>query len=153
MAGDSRLLTDIKALIFELLGQEAAFAGHFARATLTFPTPLGLFNRFVFAETRNGGRGIDIKKGGIFPIVHGVRSLALEYRVTETNTIARIQALSGRGPFSDEFSADLIEAFDFMAMLRLRQQLATAAQGTVSDNILDLDQLRGFERNFAARPR
>lgn len=148
VAGDSRLLTDIKALIFELLGQEAAFAGHFARATLTFPTPLGLFNRFVFAETRNGGRGIDIKKGGIFPIVHGVRSLALEYRVTETNTIGRIQALSGRGPFSDEFSADLIEAFDFMAMLRLRQQLAMTAQGVASDNILDLDLLRGFERNL-----
>ena len=60
----------------------------------------------------------------------------------------RIQALSGRGPFSDEFSADLIEAFDFMAMLRLRQQFAAMARGEVYDNILDVDQLRGFERNL-----
>ena len=83
-----------------------------------------MLNRFLYEETKDGSKGIDIKKGGIFPIVHGVRSLALEYRVTETNTIARIQALSGRGPFSEDFNADLIEAFDFMGMLRLRQQFA-----------------------------
>ena len=148
VAGDARLLTEIKAMLFEFLGREEAFAGHFSRATLTFPTPLGLFNRLLVAETENGGRGIDVKKGAIFPIVHGVRSLALEYRVTETNTIGRIQALSGRGPFSEEFSADLIEAFDFISMLRLRQQFLAAGQGETFDNIVNVDLLRGFERNL-----
>ncbi|HYN38736.1 MAG TPA: putative nucleotidyltransferase substrate binding domain-containing protein, partial [Rhodospirillales bacterium] len=148
VAGDAALLIDLKALLFELLGQEEAFAGHFAKATLAFPTPLGLLNRFVYAETKDGGKGIDIKKGGIFPIVHGVRSLALEYRVTETNTISRIQALSGRGPFSEDFNADLIEAFDFMGMLRLRQQFAALDRNQPYDNILDVEQLRGFERNL-----
>lgn len=148
VAGDARLLTDVKALLFELLGQEEAFAGHFAKATLAFPTPLGILNRFVLAETKDGGKGIDIKKGGLFPIVHGVRSLALEYRVTDTNTIGRIQALSGRGPFSEDFNADLIEAFDFMGMLRLRQQFSAIDRGEIYDNMLDVEQLRGFERNL-----
>lgn len=148
VAGDAGLLIDIKALLFDLLGQEEAFTGHFARATLTFPTPLGMLNRFLYATTKDGSKGIDIKKGGIFPIVHGVRSLALEYRVTETNTIARIQALSGRGPFSEDFTADLIEAFDFMGMLRLRHQFAAMDRGEAYDNMLDVGQLRGFERNL-----
>jgi len=148
VAGDAGLLIDIKALLFDLLGQEEAFTGHFAKATLTFPTPLGFLNRFSYTTTADGGQGIDIKKGGIFPIVHGVRSLALEYRVTETNTIARIQALSGRGPFSEDFTADLIEAFDFMGMLRLRHQFAAMDRGETHDNMLDIQQLRGFERNL-----
>jgi CBS domain-containing protein len=80
--------------------------------------------------------------------VHGVRSLALEYRVTDTNTIGRIQALSGRGPFSEDFNADLIEAFDFMGMLRLRQQFSAIDRGEIYDNMLDVEQLRGFERNL-----
>jgi len=148
IAGDAGLLTDIKAYLFELVGREDAFAGHFARATLAFPTPLGLFNRFVLEDGPDDSRRLDIKKGGIFPIVHGVRSLALEYRVTETNTISRIQALSGRGPFSEDFTADLIEAFDFMAMLRLREQLSALDQGLPYDNSIDVPRLRSFERNL-----
>jgi len=148
VAGDVDLLLDIKTLLFELLGQEDAFTGHFAKATLAFPTPLGMFNRFVFEDIPSGGRGIDIKKGGIFPIVHGVRSLALEYRVSETNTISRIQALSGRGPFGEDFTADLIEAFDFMCMIRLREQFAAIDKGDMYDNLLDIERLRGFERNL-----
>lgn len=147
VAGDGGLLTDLKEYLFELLGQEDAFTGHFAKATLAFPTPLGMFNRLVLDEMTDG-RGMDIKKGGIFPIVHGVRSLALEYRVTETNTIARIQALSGRGPFSEEFTADLIEAFDFMCMIRLREQLAALDEGNSYDNVLDIGHLRSSERSL-----
>ena len=39
LAGDTGLLTDIKTHLFGLLGQEDAFAGHFAKPTLAFPTP------------------------------------------------------------------------------------------------------------------
>jgi signal-transduction protein with cAMP-binding, CBS, and nucleotidyltransferase domain len=49
----------------------------FAKATVAFETPLGFFTNFVLEKNRDE---LDIKKGGIFPIVHGVRSLALEYR-------------------------------------------------------------------------
>ena len=77
-----------------------------------------------------------------------MRSLALEHRVTETNTIGRIQALSGRGPFSEDFTADLIEAFDFMAMLRLREQFNALDRGESYDNMIDIDHLRSFERNL-----
>jgi len=147
VAGDNHLLGEIKAQLFELAGREEAFIGHFARATLSFPTPLGFFNRFV-TERDGNRRLLDLKKGGIFAIVHGVRSLALEYRVSETNTVSRIQALSGRGPFGEDFTADLIEAFDFMSMLRLRQQFAALDRGEAYDNRVDVDHLTSFERNL-----
>jgi CBS domain-containing protein len=146
--GDGALLSDLKAHLLDLVKREEAFCGHFAKATLAFATPLGFFNRFLVEEGPNGIKGLDIKKGGIFPVVHGVRSLALEYRVAETNTISRVQALSGRGPFSEGFTADLIEAFDFMVMLRLREQFAALDRGESYGNIIDVAHLGSFERNL-----
>ena len=148
VAGDGGLLSDLKATLLDVVREEDAFCGHFAKATLAFPTPLGFFNRFILEENDAGEKVLDIKKGGIFPIVHGVRSLALEYRITETNTLGRIQALSGRGPFGENFTADLIEAFDFMVMLRLRGQFAALERGESYGNTIVVDRLGSFERNL-----
>ncbi len=148
VAGDGGLLSDLKATLLDVVREEDAFCGHFAKATLAFPTPLGFFNRFILEDNDAGEKVLDIKKGGIFPIVHGVRSLALEYRITETNTLGRIQALSGRGPFGENFTADLIEAFDFMVMLRLRGQFAALERGESYGNTIVVDRLGSFERNL-----
>jgi CBS domain-containing protein len=148
VAGDGSLLSNLKATLLDLVRREDAFCGHFAKPTLAFPTPLGFFNRFILEENDAGEKVLDIKKGGIFPIVHGVRSLALEYRLSETNTISRIQALSGRGPFGENFTADLIEAFDFMAMVRLREQFAARDRGESYGNTINVDRLGSFERNL-----
>jgi CBS domain-containing protein len=84
---------------------------------VAFETPLGFFTNFVLEKNRDE---LDIKKGGIFPIVHGVRSLALEYRLPQTNTVDRITALSQRNLFQPSFGTELIEAFAFMSACELR---------------------------------
>ncbi len=148
VAGDDTLLGEVKTYLLQLLHDQPMVLRHFARATLSFPTPLGLFNRLRLEKTPAHAGELDIKKGGLFPIVHGVRSLALEQSLTETNTIARIQALSGRGPFDERFTADLIEAFDFMAMLRLRAQLAQSRQGLPINNYVNPGRLNKLERGL-----
>ena len=45
-----------------------------------------------------------MKKGGIFPIVHGVRSLAIEQGLMETNTFARLDALAERKLLKEDFA-------------------------------------------------
>ncbi len=150
VAGDPALLIKLKEHLLKLLGHHRIALQHFARATLTFPTPLGVFNRFKLKKTAANphAQALDIKKGGIFPIVHGVRSLALEYGLTETNTIARIQTLSGSGPFDERFTADLIEAFDFMCMIRLREQLNQWERGEACENYVMPGQFNNLERNL-----
>lgn len=148
VAGDGALLAEIKAYLFQLIQDQKITLQHFTRAILSFPTPLGIFNRLVVEKTPAHRQEFDIKKGGIFPIVHGVRSLALEYQLAETNTIARIQGLSGKGPFDERFTADLIEAFDFMSMLRLREQLAKWERGIAYDNYVNPGRLNKLERNL-----
>ncbi|MBL8659611.1 MAG: CBS domain-containing protein [Rhodospirillales bacterium] len=147
VTGDASLLAALKARIFAQYKARQGLLSHFARAILSFPTPLGLFNRLHLEESPQGRR-LDIKKGGIFPIVHGVRSLAVEYQIEETNTIARVQALSDRGPFDRQTIADIIEAFEFMSMLRLRAQLAAWDRGEAADAYILPAQLSRLDRNL-----
>ncbi len=148
VAGDESLLQRLKDHLFDLAKREQGALGFFARAVLNFPTPLGFLGRFV-TESGEPHKGlIDIKKGGLFPVVHGIRSLALERRITDTNTIARIQALSATGHFTDTFAADLIEAFDFMSMLRLRRQLESWRSGAPADNFIDPRRLSKLDRGL-----
>lgn len=145
VAGDENLLRHVKDRMYRLLGDHSSFFSQFAKSTVAFETPLGFFTNFVLEKNRNE---LDIKKGGIFPIVHGVRSLALEYRLPQTNTVDRINALSQRNLFQASFSAELIEAFSYLSTLRAEAGLRKMAQGLPQDNYLNPMDLNKLEREL-----
>lgn len=145
VAGDDSLLRDVKERMHTLLGDHRSFYSQFARATVAFETPLGFFTNFVLEKSR---AELDIKKGGIFPIVHGIRSLALEYRLPQTNTIDRIRALDQQCLFDSSFGIELIEAFAYMSTLRTKAGLNKLAQGLPQDNYLNPKDLNKLEREL-----
>ncbi len=108
---------------------------HFARAIDAFPTPIGFFNNLT-------GDALDLKKGGIFSIVHGVRSLALERGLTETGTVPRIHRLVEAGRFSAEFGQELTQAFYLLMTMRLDAQLAGAEVRPAKLSSIQRDVLR-----------
>jgi CBS domain-containing protein len=117
------------------------FFSHFAKASLEFDTPLTFFGGI---KTKD--HAIDIKKGGIFPIVHGVRTLALQNRIIETNTFKRIDALVEAGAFPQQQGRDVAEALSIFIQIRLSQQLLRIDEEDFNDapnHILadDLDRL------------
>jgi CBS domain-containing protein len=59
-----------------------------------------------------------------------------------------LQILSGRRPLGREFTADLIEAFDFMSMLRLRAQLKQWEDGMAISNSIRPGQLNRLDRSL-----
>jgi CBS domain-containing protein len=146
VAGDLALLTMAKDYLWEHLGSTPLFFTHFAKPTLAFETPLGWFAQFIVDNRHQGG--LDIKKGGIFPIVHGVRSLALEQRLTSTNTIERIQILQEIGRFDQEFTEELTEAFAFMLSLRLEAELQQMQRNEPPNNYIQPHQLSKPERDL-----
>ncbi|MBZ9567322.1 DUF294 nucleotidyltransferase-like domain-containing protein [Modicisalibacter tunisiensis] len=119
VAGNPALLESLREALFARCSHDELLLSHFARPVLSFSTPLTLFG-----SLKRPTHGIDIKKGGIFPIVHGVRTLALERRIRPTSTLARLDALVADGRLEAEFAADLGEALSLFAELRLNQQLA-----------------------------
>ncbi len=121
VAGDPELVAWTKAELVDLIANEPVMLAHFARAADAFPSPIGFFNNLV--TSKDHGEALDLKKGGIFPIVHGVRSLAIEHGLMETNTAKRIEKLAEKGALGREFGRELTEALRYLMTLKLDQQL------------------------------
>jgi CBS domain-containing protein len=144
VAGDERLLTKAKTTLIDLIHGEQAYLAHFARAVDAFPTPIGLFSKLITSEGK--GDALDLKKGGIFPIVHGIRSLAIEHGLLETATDKRIARLRDIGVLQAGFARELSQTFQFLLMLRLDGQLAASA-GT-SGTLVRPSSLSSMERDL-----
>ena len=141
-AGDSDLLRAAKQDLIDLMHGERVHLARFASAIDAFPTPIGFFNNLVTSKAE--GDALDLKKGGIFPIVHGVRALALEKGLHETGTAARISRLSEIGAFEHQFARELTEALHYLMTLRLDAQIAEAA----STSLVRPGELSTMERDL-----
>ncbi|UTM57147.1 DUF294 nucleotidyltransferase-like domain-containing protein [Photobacterium sp. CCB-ST2H9] len=144
VAGNRKLLEPVKQALHHQLASQELLLSTFARPAMKFSVPLTLFG-----QIKRSKHGPDIKRGGIFPIVHGVRTLALEYDVAETNTFSRLTALEQRKVLEPTTASNLSEALKLFIRLRLRQQLSlndetlTAGQ----QHQLDLAALSRAERD------
>lgn len=124
------------------------FIRHFAVSVLKFETPVGFFGGLV-ADSESGHEVLDIKKGGIFSIVHGVRCYALEAGVEKTNTHWRIKALMDSGVFEKEFGIELGETLNFLNTLRLESMLHQLAEGIeIPDNKVRLSELSHMQQDL-----
>ena len=136
VAGDKDLLINLKDDLFNKLHDKDVFMAYFAKATLTFDTPNTIAN--FMTKTHY----IDIKKAAVFPIVQGIRSLALRERIRETTTVKRIKILE------KSKAAELIEAFDVVNTLRLKAQLDDIQDGKKISNEIDTHTLGKIERDL-----
>ena len=142
VAGDAGLLRAAKQDLIDLMHGEPVHLARFARAVDAFPTPIGLFNNLVTSKA--DGDALDLKKGGIFPIVHGVRALALEKGLIETNTAARIARLAELATFEPAFARELTEALHYLMTMRLDAQIAEKA----STSLVKPGELSTMERDL-----
>ena len=141
-AGEAELLRAAKQDLIDLMHDEPVHLARFARAIDAFPTPIGFFNNLVTSKAE--GDALDLKKGGIFPIVHGVRSLALGKGLHETGTAARIARLAESGALDAQFARELKEAFNYLMTLRLDAQIAERA----STSFVKPGELSTMERDL-----
>lgn len=145
VVGDIELFRRIRRFFMTRLPNDQAFFSHFAMPVLAFGTPLGIFKRFIVEKGHKEGR-IDLKKGAIFPLVHGVRSLALEHRLKDTNTARRIRGLVRLGVLEQSFAVDLIDAFDVISGFRVKASLDSLGENGAGGDLLDLESLGSLER-------
>lgn len=119
--GECALLDELKNYLYTVFHARDDVLAHIAKAVLNFETPLSLFSGFVLQKEHNDK--LDLKKGGIFALVHGVRTLSLQYEIKATNTIERIKELNNIGVIDKTFATELIESFDTLSAIRLKAVL------------------------------
>lgn len=139
VAGNRSLLEPITAHLQQLMLNNMLALQDFCRPSLQFSLPLTLFG-----NVKRDKQGVDLKSGGIFPIVHGIRTLTLEYGLTDKNTFERIEALRNKKILEPETADNLSEALKLFFKLRLHQQLSNQH----SHNRIDLQQIDRTERDL-----
>lgn len=147
VAGDVALFTELRDFLMEEIKHHQTFLPHFARAIESFESPLGMFSRFVTGDKGHKDE-IDIKKGALFPLIHGVRALALEHGISKTNTTERIKALNTVGYMKKEDAADLLETLEVLNTMRLHAQLKKKEKGMSIDNYISWKSLNKLERDM-----
>lgn len=117
------------------------FLAHLARAALGFQPPLSFFR-----QIRADKEGVDLKKGGIGPVMGLARLFALEAGSPARSTLAQLQA-AGQAKILTSEEVDLLgEAYRFILNLRLREQLHAYRTAGALSGWVRLDRLSTVER-------
>ncbi|MDI1471482.1 MAG: putative nucleotidyltransferase substrate binding domain-containing protein [Thermodesulfovibrio sp.] len=148
VAGVEYLAEDLRDYIKKKIKTSKTFLPFLASESVKFKPPLSFFKTFVVEKTGEHKGKIDIKKYGIFPIVHGVRVLTLDNEIVETNTFERIRALRSKGVLTDQFSRDLEESYRFLMSLRLKSQAIQLRDSKKPDNFIDPHILSKTEKGI-----
>ena len=143
VAGDARLLEAARQHLQNILVDNDAFLARFAAAADQFSESSSWWN---WLTTRRDEQVMDLKKLGTFPIVHGVRALALKHRIHAVGTADRIQQLVVCGALDEALARDLVDALHFMMALKLNHQLRERKLGLAPSNLVRPSELGTLER-------
>ena len=149
VAGDASLLQEARRFVDEHLVDNDAFFARFASAADQFSDSTGWWAKLASLAglgDADGAQEFDLKKLGTFPVVHGVRALALQHHVAELGTVARLQVLADRHLLPAATVRDLTEALHFLMTLKLENNLGQRRTGQAASNRVQLSSLGTLER-------
>ena len=127
VCGDEALLAQVRDHLKVAHRQsDPMFIRQFARAALQFGDGNQWWQRFVPRLGKPDTNTVDLKKSGIFPLVHGIRALALEQDILHVpSSKNRLKALVQADVMTQERADTLNEALEFFMAQRLDVALLT----------------------------
>jgi CBS domain-containing protein len=147
VCGDADLLDQVRGEIFKLVINDDAMLARFASAINAFDQSSGWWNRLISLGDHDQNH-LNLKKAAIFPLVHGIRSMALQARLTQTNTAERIEALVQMGKLPASLGTDLIDSLHFFMSLKLKAGLNEMDMNRQISGAVALNKLSSLDRDL-----
>jgi CBS domain-containing protein len=119
-----------------------------ARFALSFRPPTGFWREFVVEHSGERRGQLDLKHGGIIPIVDLARWAGMAAGVASAPTLERLRAAEAAGTMEGAEARTLIEAFGFIGSLRLDHQVEQLKRGSVADDFVDPKTLNPLARSY-----
>ena len=149
VAGKAELLDKAKAEVHALMAGESSYLARFAKAIDQFEDASASVLTSLMASVGVASDVIHLKKSGTFPIVHGVRVMALEQGIAATSTAERLDALAKKSVLSPALCNDLKSALAYFMEVRLRSQLRAIRTGRPEEEaIVHLQELSSRDRDL-----
>ena len=147
IGGDEALFADLQTETLARAARNSIFVAHMVSNALKHAPPLGMLRGLATIRSGEHRNLLDLKHNGVVPVVDLGRVYALRGQLVQVNTRARIEAAMGAGALSSTGGADLLDAYDLIATMRLEHQAAQVRAGQGPDNYLAPAALSDFERS------
>jgi CBS domain-containing protein len=147
VCGDTSLLDKVRESMQSMATDNDAMLARFASAVNSFGSTGGWWNRLLLIGDASKD-ALDIKKAGTFPLVHGIRSLALANQVRSTSTVERIEELVATGKLPQKLGHDLVESLHFFMGLKLKVGLQAMELGLPAGSAVEVDKLSSLDRDL-----
>jgi CBS domain-containing protein len=133
--------------ILRTAGEHPDFVRRLARTATDYRPPLGFRGALVTkGDDQTPAGTIDVKRGGMLPIVNLGRFHALTNRVTISATLDRLLAVEELGRLPHDEATALREAFEVSWRVRLAHHARQIEEGATPDNFVDPATLGPLER-------
>src|SRR5215471_16874936 len=119
-----------------------------ARFALQFRPPTGFLRDFVVEHSGERRGQLDIKHGGLIPIVDLARWAGMAASAASGSTVERLRAAEAAGTLESTDAHTLIEAFGFIFSLRLNHQVEQLRTGGVPDDFIAPKTLNPLARSY-----
>jgi len=144
--GDSNLIEEVRAKLLNKTKGCTLFLAHMSRNALAHRPPLGFFRDFVLIQNGKNKDVLDLKHNGLAPIVDLARIYALAEGISAVNTIERLKQAAGSASLTRSSAENLIDAYEFLGMLRAVHQAKKLQHEEEPDNYLSPKDISKLER-------
>jgi CBS domain-containing protein len=133
---------------FRLAPSNPALLRLLARYALSYRPPTGFFRGLVVEHTGEHRGRLDLKHGGVIPIVDLARWAGMAAGVTSASTPERLRAAASAGIMPAADARTLEDAFELVIGLRLQHQVEQLRAGQEPDDYVDPDALSPLTRTY-----
>jgi CBS domain-containing protein len=132
---------------FRIAPKNPALLRLLARFALSYRPPTGFFRGLVVEHTGEHRGRLDLKHGGLIPIVDLARWAGMTAGVTSASTTERLHAAAAAGTLSADDVHTLGDAFDLLVRLRLEHQVHQLRAGQAPDDYVNPGALSALTRS------
>jgi CBS domain-containing protein len=132
---------------FRLAPRNPALLRLLARFALSYRPPTGFFRGLVVDHTGEHRGRLDLKHGGLIPIVDLARWAGMAAGVTSASTAERLRAAAAAGTLPARDAHTLEDALELIGGLRLAHQVRQLRDGAEPDNYVDPATLSPLTRS------
>jgi CBS domain-containing protein len=119
-----------------------------ARYALSYRPPTGFLRGLVVEHTGERRGQLDLKHGGIIPIVDLARWAAMSAGVSATSTAERLRIAGDAGTLPPGDARTLLEAYELFVELRVDHQIEQISRGQTPDDYIDPATLSPLTRSY-----
>ena len=142
--GNKQLSRELRTDIWETVNRFPSFLREMAATVSEFKPPLTPFGRIQVEHTEHDDQVFDIKKA-LSPLIIYARTLSLREKLEETSTTARLRVLEERDVITTHQFQSYEHAFEYLTLLRFRDQIRTIEEGEPLDNLIYIEELMDVE--------